>query len=97
MVRNFRVEAYELMVEGVRASDSADLDGALYDASERVGEAIKAENLKARNYELMLLRLVREIRRVENRDRDDRELALEDLADKAAKLLARFGGSSTLR
>jgi hypothetical protein len=95
MVRDFHREAYDRMVQASRESTSADVDGVFWHAAKLIGADLKAIHDRSRNMELMLLKVIRAIRRRDQKpaiERDEWESRLDDVADKAAALYARLVG-----
>jgi hypothetical protein len=101
MVRDFHREAYDRMLQASRESNSADIDGVFWHAAVLIAKDLKAMHGRSRNMELMLLKLIRAIRRRDQKPaigRDEWESRLDEVADKAADLYARLVGTDgTLR
>lgn len=101
MVRDFQREAYDLIVKASHDCKGVDIDSVFWDAAGLLGKELKAMHNRSRNMELMLLKLIRAVRRRDQRpaiERDEWESRLDDVADRAADLYARLvGHEGTLR
>lgn len=98
MIRDFQNEAYSRMLEASKKSKSADIDGVFWDAAGLIGKDLKAMHTRSGNFEMMLMKLIRGIRRKDDGHlppitQEQWEAKLKELADKAADLYTRLVGA----
>lgn len=91
MVRDFRGEAFDIIAAAVSASEAVHMNAVIEDCAVAVGKRLKADDIRSRNFEMMLMRVIRKIRSAKN------VADLQELADKAGSLVTRLGTGGITR